>query len=33
VILDAVATTWLAPGWVAEPDAFGNLLLARKSMD
>jgi N-methylhydantoinase A len=27
VILDVVATTWLAPGWRAERDRFGNLLL------
>jgi N-methylhydantoinase A len=27
VILDAVATTWLAPGWRAQRDRFGNLLL------
>jgi N-methylhydantoinase A len=30
VILDAVATTWLAPGWQAERDAYGNLLLHRR---
>jgi N-methylhydantoinase A len=29
VILDDVATTWLAPAWHAERDAFGNLLLRR----
>ncbi len=28
VILDDVATTWLAPGWTATPDAVGNLHLA-----
>ena len=28
VILDDVATTWLAPGWTATPDAAGNLHLA-----
>jgi N-methylhydantoinase A len=27
VIVDAVATTWLAPGWTAQADGFGNLLL------
>ncbi|WP_295540909.1 hydantoinase/oxoprolinase family protein [uncultured Thiohalocapsa sp.] len=27
VILDDVATTWLAPDWTAERDVFGNLLL------
>ena len=27
IIVDPVATTWLAPSWVAELDAFGNLLL------
>ena len=31
VILDAVATTWLAPAWTARPDPFGNLRLERKS--
>jgi N-methylhydantoinase A len=29
VIIDPVATTWLAPGWVAESDPYGNLLLWR----
>ena len=29
VILDDVATTWLAAGWRAERDRFGNLLLRR----
>ncbi len=29
VILDAVATTWLAPGWRARRDRLGNLLLHR----
>jgi N-methylhydantoinase A len=29
IIIDLVATTWLAPGWVAEADAHGNLLLRR----
>jgi hypothetical protein len=29
VLLDDVATTWLASGWRAERDAFGNLLLHR----
>jgi N-methylhydantoinase A len=29
VILDDVATTWLAPGWRAERDRWGNLLLRR----
>jgi N-methylhydantoinase A len=28
VILDDVATTWLAPGWTARPDGVGNLHLA-----
>jgi N-methylhydantoinase A len=27
VILDPVATTWLAPGWAARLDAFGNIRL------
>jgi len=27
IVVDAVATTWLAPGWVAQGDAYGNLLL------
>ena len=30
VILDDVATTWLAPDWQAERDTFGNLLLRRR---
>jgi N-methylhydantoinase A len=29
VILDDVATTWLAPGWRARRDGWGNLLLRR----
>jgi N-methylhydantoinase A len=29
VILDEVATTWLAPGWQARRDRFGHLLLCR----
>jgi N-methylhydantoinase A len=29
VILDEVATTWLAPGWRALRDGAGNLLLSR----
>ena len=29
VILDDVATTWLAPGWRARRDGWGNLLLCR----
>lgn len=29
VILDDVATTWLAPGWRARRDRWGNLLLHR----
>ena len=31
VILDTVATTWLAPNWRATRDALGNLLLACES--
>ncbi|MGB5834777.1 MAG: hydantoinase/oxoprolinase family protein [Thiohalocapsa sp.] len=31
VILDEVATTWLAPGWQAIRDTAGNLLLSRGS--
>jgi N-methylhydantoinase A len=27
IIVDPVATTWLAPGWRAQADGFGNLLL------
>ncbi|WP_462329840.1 hydantoinase/oxoprolinase family protein [Thiohalocapsa halophila] len=30
VILDDVATTWLAPDWEVERDVFGNLLLRRR---
>jgi N-methylhydantoinase A len=30
VILDEVATTWLAPGWQARRDRYGNLLLRRE---
>jgi N-methylhydantoinase A len=29
VIIDPVATTWLAPGWLAQADPYGNLLLWR----
>jgi N-methylhydantoinase A len=29
IIIDPVATTWLAPGWVAEANPYGNLLLRR----
>jgi hypothetical protein len=28
--VDQVATTWIAPGWSARPDAVGNLLLVRE---
>jgi len=31
LILDDVATTWLAPGWRAKRDRAGNLLLCRES--
>lgn len=31
VILDEVATTWLAPKWAASSDQFGNLWLERES--
>ena len=27
VITETVSTTWLAPDWTAQVDAFGNLLL------
>jgi N-methylhydantoinase A len=30
IILDTVATTWLAPGWRACRDRYGNLLLGRR---
>ncbi len=30
IILDPVATTWLAPGWLASLDEVGNLRLGRK---
>ncbi|GIX22202.1 MAG: N-methylhydantoinase A [Gammaproteobacteria bacterium] len=30
LILEDIATTWLAPGWLAEVDACGNLLLTRR---
>jgi N-methylhydantoinase A len=33
VIIDAVATTWLAPGWEARLDALGNLRLQRRFRD
>ena len=29
LVLDAVSTTWLAPGWNASRDRYGNLLLER----
>ena len=29
IILDPDSTTWLAPGWSAKVDSFGNLLLSR----
>jgi N-methylhydantoinase A len=29
IIADALATTWLAPGWRADLDAVGNLMLQR----
>ncbi len=29
MVLDAVSTTWLAPGWGARRDRYGNLLLER----
>ncbi len=30
ILVEALATSWLAPGWNAEVDEFGNLLLGRK---
>ncbi|MEA3275775.1 MAG: hydantoinase/oxoprolinase family protein [Pseudomonadota bacterium] len=33
VIIDAVATTWLAPGWIAWLDAVGNLQLEQGALD
>ncbi len=29
ILIDPVATTWVAPNWVAEADTYGNLLLRR----
>ncbi|MGB1579899.1 MAG: hydantoinase/oxoprolinase family protein, partial [Nevskiales bacterium] len=29
IVTETVSTTWLAPGWQAEVDALGNLLLLR----
>ena len=30
IVTEAVATTWIAPGWRAQEDSFGNLLLTRR---
>lgn len=29
IIMESVSTTWLAPGWTAQVDVYGNLLLQR----
>jgi len=31
IIVDKAATTWVAPGWTAEPDQWGNLILHRQN--
>jgi N-methylhydantoinase A len=31
LVTETVATTWLAPGWRCDVDAYGNLLLQRTS--
>ncbi len=33
ILVETVATTWLAPGWHCEVDKVGNLLLSRASVD